>query len=440
MRKTFVVAMREYQAAVRTKTFIITLVLMPIMMGGGVGMQLLLHDKVDTTDKHIAVVDLTGQLYIPLSSAATERNEKGIFVEEEGETKQIKPRYLIEQETPVSDNRDEMIFALSERVRNEEIFGFVIIEPDAINNSDPNPMRHAMSYYSNSPTYDDILRWIDDPINEAIQVSRMKTANLDAAIVMKATQKHRMANLGLVEKDEDGKITKAQQTNELANIIVPLGMMMLMFMTIMIGATPLVHSVLEEKMQRISEVLLGSVPPFQLMMGKLLGMVGVSMTIGTIYLVGSAVAVHFAGYGEMFPSHIVWWFLIFQALAVLMFGSLFIAVGAAVSDLKEAQNVMTPMTLVMIVPMFVWINVVKEPTSSFSTVLSLIPPFTPMLMTIRQAVPPGVPTWQPLLGVVLMLITTVGCVFVAGRIFRIGILMQGKAPSIREAMSWIVRG
>ncbi len=440
MRKTFVVAMREYQAAVRTKTFIITLVLMPVMMGGGVGMQILLHDKVDTKDKHIAVVDLTGQLYESLSSAATERNEKGIFVEEEGVKKQVQPRYLVEQTTPTSDDRDELLLDLSEQVRNEEIFGFVIIEPDAIVNSDPNPMRQAMSYYSNSPTYDEVLRWIDDPINEAIQIRRMKTANLDAEVVTKATQKHRMANLGLVEKDEAGIITKAQQTNELANIIVPLGMMMLMFMTIMIGAQPLVHSVLEEKMQRISEVLLGSVPPFQLMMGKLLGMVGVSMTIGTIYLAGSAVAIYYAGYGEMFPSHIVVWFLVFQALAVLMFGSLFIAVGSAVSDLKEAQNVMTPMTLVMVAPMFVWINIVKEPTSTFAVVLSLIPPVTPMLMTIRQAVPPGVPNWQPLLGVVLMLITTFICVFIAGRIFRIGILMQGKAPSFREAMSWIAHG
>ncbi len=440
MHKTFVIAMREYQAAVRTKTFIITLVLMPVMMGGGVGVQFLLHDKVDTKDKHIAIVDLTGQLYESINGAAQERNEHEIFREEDDTQKQILPRYMIEQVKPTTTERDELLFSLSERVRNEEILGFVIIEPDSIENSDPNPMRQALSYYSNSPTYDDVLKWIDDPINEQIQIRRMIKANLDADIVMRATQKHRMANLGLVEKDEDGHITKAQQTNEVANILVPLGMMMLMFMTIMIGAQPLVHSVLEEKMQRISEVLLGSVPPFQLMMGKLLGMVGVSMTIGTIYLIGSAVAIHYAGYGEMFPAHIVWWFLVFQGLAVLMFGSLFIAVGAAVSDLKEANNVMTPMTLVMVAPMFVWMNVVREPSSMFSTVLSLIPPVTPMLMTIRQAVPPGVPVWQPLVGVVLMLITTVGCVFIAGRIFRIGILTQGKAPSFREAMSWVARG
>ncbi|MBN4058866.1 ABC transporter permease [bacterium AH-315-J04] len=438
--------MREYQAAVRTKTFIITLILMPVMMGGGIAVQLLLKDTVDTTDKHIAVVDLTGQLYDSVSSAAAERNEKDIFsqeeeeVEKEGDKKQVKPRYMIEQETPATDDRDEMIFALSERVRNEELFSFVIIEADAIDSSDPNPMRQALSYYSNSPTYNDVRRWIDDPINVAIQMIRMNKENLDVEVVSRVTQQHRMSNLGLVDKDESGQITKAQQTNEIANIMIPMGMMMLMFMTIMIGAQPLVNSVLEEKMQRISEVLLGSVPPFQLMMGKLLGMVGVSLTIGTMYLAGSAAAIYYAGYGEMFPSHIVWWFLIFQGLAVLMFGSLFIAVGAAVSDLKEAQNVQTPMTLFMVAPMFVWLNVVQEPTSTFSVVLSLIPPVTPMLMTIRQAVPPGVPTWQPLLGVVLMLITTVICVFVAGRIFRIGILMQGKAPTFREAIGWIARG
>jgi ABC-2 type transport system permease protein len=91
-------------------------------------------------------------------------------------------------------------------------------------------------------------------------------------------------------------------------------------------------------------------------------------------------------------------------------------------------------------PLFVWINVAREPTSTFSTVTSLIPTATPMLMILRVAVPPGVAWWQPVLGLVLMLFTTMMLVYVAGRIFRVGILMQGKGASVRDLARWIIRG
>jgi len=250
----------------------------------------------------------------------------------------------------------------------------------------------------------------------------------------------RIANLGLVSLDEAGNVTEAKETNKIANMFVPMGLMMLMFMVVMVGAPPLMQSVLEEKMQRIAEVLLASIAPFPLMMGKLLGMVGVSLTIATVYLVGAYIGIHRAGYGHFFPVHVVWWFILYVSLAVLMFGSLFIAVGAAVSDLKESQSMIMPVMLVVVSPMFVWMNVVKEPSSTFSTVVSLIPPMTPTLMVLRQTVPPGVPLWQPVLGAVLVLLTTIVSVFVSGRIFRVGILMQGKGAKVSEMLRWVLRG
>jgi ABC-type Na+ efflux pump permease subunit len=217
--------------------------------------------------------------------------------------------------------------------------------------------------------------------------------------------------------------------------------MMLMFMAIMVGATPLVQTVLEEKMAKISEVLLGSIPPFQLMLGKLLGTVGVSVTLVSFYLAGAFFALWYAGYSEYFPSvSLLIWVVLFQILAVLMYGSLFSAVGAAVSDMKEAQSTMLPVMIIAMSPMFIWIQVVQNPSSRFSLFVSLFPPATPMLMVIRQSVPPGVPTWQPVLGIVLVLLTTLICVFCAGRIFRVGVLIQGKGASYWQMLQWIVRG
>jgi ABC-2 type transport system permease protein len=206
------------------------------------------------------------------------------------------------------------------------------------------------------------------------------------------------------------------------------------------SAAPLMNSVLEEKMQRIAEVLLGSIPPFQLMLGKLLGSVAVSLTTATVYLVGTYAALERAGYAQYFPWHLIWWFVVFQALAVLMFGSIFIAIGAAVTDLKEAQSMMTPVMLLLIAPMFVWFNVVREPNSTIALAMSLFPPITPMLMIVRQAVPPGVPVWQPLVAITLVITATMVCVFAAGRIFRVGMLMQGKGAKVSEMIRWAIRG
>jgi ABC-2 type transport system permease protein len=99
-----------------------------------------------------------------------------------------------------------------------------------------------------------------------------------------------------------------------------------------------------------------------------------------------------------------------------------------------------PVMLLAMLPLFVWINVAREPTSTFSTVASLIPTATPMLMILRVAVPPGVGWWQPALGLVLMLITTVVFVYAAGRVFRVGLLMQGKGASVSDLARWIFRG
>src|SRR5262249_43696890 len=107
---------------------------------------------------------------------------------------------------------------------------------------------------------------------------------------------------------------------------------------------------------------------------------------------------------------------------------------------QEAQTMLMPVTLLAVMPMFVMVQVIREPDSSLATWFSLVPTATPMLMTARLAIPPGIPTWQPIVGVVLVLVTTLLCVYAAGRIFRVGILMQGKGASFSDLLRWIVRG
>ena len=439
MRKIMVVAVREYQAAVKTKAFVITLVAMPMLMGGSIVAQIFLKDQVDTRDRKIALVEDSGLMFGAVAEAAREWNESKIYTGEGDRRKQVQPRFNVEHYEPATDDLDQIRYDLSERVRSKELFAFAIIPPniaEPVGEGSP----PSIVYHSNSPTYRDLRFWLTRTINDEVRRQRFSRAGLDPSVVREATRPVSVEDVGLVTRDESGAITTAEETNKAQTFGVPAGLMMLLLMVVMVGASPLVNSVLEEKMQRIAEVLLGSIPPFQLMLGKLLGTVGVSLTLGAVYLVGAFLALNYAGYGSFFPTHLVWWFALYLSLAVLMYGSVYIAVGAACSDIKETQSMLMPVMIVIMAPLFVWMNVLQAPTATFSVAISLFPPATPMLMLLRQSIPPGVPMWQPALGVALVMLTTLIFVFAAGRIFRVGILMQGKGAKFSEMLRWAIRG
>lgn len=461
MRKVFVIAAREYKAAVKTKSFLVSVLMLPLMMGGSVLVQLLLKDQVDLGAKRFVVVDRTpdGKLAGVLEKAANSRNAKAIH--DPKTEKQILPEFMVTVEAPQKDISLQR-FNLSERVRKQEIFGFLEIGDDVLKpspapptgpifasrrNADslrrtPNlPDGFLLRYQSNSPTYDEFYRWAEQVLNQAIWQSRCETAGISREKLTEIVQPVPLVIKGLARRNPvTGEIEEGKDENEIASILIPGGLMALMFMLILVGATPLMNGIVEEKMQRIAEVLLGSVRPFELMLGKLLGMVAVSVTLSAVYLGGAYWAANRYDLAHFISGPLICWFLLYQMLAVLMFGSLFIAIGAACTDLRETQSMVWPVMLLATTPMFIWINVVREPNSSFSTAASFFPFATPMLMVIRLAVPPGVPTWQPLLGVLLVLATSLLCVWAGGRIFRLGILLQGKGANMGQLLKWVVRG
>jgi ABC-2 type transport system permease protein len=446
MRKALVVAAREYFAAVKTKSFVIGVVLMPILMGGGIIVQALLKDQVDPRPKHFAVIDRTpGHQFYEILVAASEARDKQLTNKETGQ--RTKPSFQLERvDVPADANLPEVRLDLSERVRNAELTGFLEIGPDILKpaglpGGPPPPQARAVRYQTNRPSYMDFPKWVEATIHLSAMSARGEQKGLSATDVATIIQPVPLLNKGLTKRDPyTGEIVDAPDQNPIVALLLPGGLVVLMFMVVLMGCAPLMQGVMEEKMQRIAEVLLGSVRPFPLMMGKLLGMAGVSLTMAAVYLSGAYWAVHHFGYAEYLTFEIIAWFLLYQVLAVFMFGSLYTAVGAACADMKEAQAMMMPVTLVIVMPMFVWIQVVQEPTSAFSMAVSLFPPATPLLMVARQSIPPGIPLWQPLLGVVLMVATTLLCVYAAGRIFRVGILMQGKGARFADLARWVIRG
>lgn len=452
MRKMLVIAAREYRVAVRTKTFVISLVMLPILMAGSFLLQWLSRGVVDTTDKHFVLVSHQAprELLDAIGTALDLYNRTQVFDQET--PKQIKPRLVIESIEPAGANpadHDQLRLKLSDQVRDGRLIGFMEIIPAARPGLEKKRLpktaaKHVpviLRYHTNRPTYLDFSRRVEKVVTDSVRTRLGKQASLTEAQVLALVNPVAVETKGLVRQGQrPGSIEESSEQGRFAGMIVPGVMMMLMFMVILMTATPLMQGVVEEKMQRIAEVLLGSVPPFELMMGKLLGMVGVSLTIAGVYLGGAYWAAHRFGFADYIGVELLIWFVVFQALAGLMYGSLFIAIGAACTDMKETQNLLWPVMLLACLPMFLLGSVLQEPSGPIARGLSFFPFATPTLMMARISAPPGVPWSEPAIGVALVLATTLVCIYAAGRIFRIGILLQGKGAPLAEILKWAIRG
>jgi ABC-2 type transport system permease protein len=427
MSKVSTVAGAEFGMLVRTRAFIITVALVPVLMMGSVAIQGLVAKQVDDTPRRFAVVDRTGVLYDPIAAAARLRADAlqaGLAVG---------ARFLPEKIEAQGREPDEVRLELSERVQAGEIFAFVDIAPGVLAPG----IFGRVYYFSEHPTQDDLRRWLDQAINDEVRGLRLKGAGVDPDIVTRLDQPVPVENLGLLTRTPSGEVKQAERVDSVRAYIVPLGLMYILFLTIFMSAPQLMNAVMQEKMSKISEVLIGSVSAFELMLGKLAGSAATSVVLAVVYLGGGLAVAAYWGHAGLLTPQLVFFFLIFMSLAVLFYGSIFIAVGAACSDLKDAQSLITPVMLVAVVPMFAWQAVLRSPMSPFSIAISLFPPATPFMMLLRLAVTPTPPWWQVALGVALTGAATLGCVWAAARIFRIGILATGKSAGLAQMIRWL---
>ena len=227
---------------------------------------------------------------------------------------------------------------------------------------------------------------------------------------------------------------------------------MIIFMTALGYGQTLMRSVIEEKNSRIMEVLVSSISPFQLMAGKVVGLGMASLTqvaiwfaigLGLWFFRGSLnVSADIAGI--IFNPVFLVYFILFLILGYLLYSTLFALIGSIVNSDKEAQNFIFPITMSLILPVMIAMYIVQDPDSTIAVVLSLIPIFTPTMMILRLNFA-AVDTFsfanpmivQATIGVVLTLLATIGIIWVTGKIFRVGILMYGKRPTLPEIIKWV---
>lgn len=448
MRKIWVIAAREYRAAVRSKYFLITLLLMPVLMLATVGLQIASKRLDDTKEKKIAIVDRSPGGRIASALKADEAFFNQFLTTDPATGTRVNPSIEIEVVPASASDADAMLqqrYELSQRLERDDLFAVIEIGADVYtvrSNADPAKAADAESvrWQAKRPGEGPLGRWLDRRLNEAVQRERLVRENYDPEKVRLLQQLVPLKTKGLTKKDSTGKIEDAADEKGLANFFLPAILIALMFMNVMVGATPAMQGIVEEKGQRIAEVLLGSVRPFELMAGKLLGLAGVSLTMATVYLVGGYFVAAKYGMTDMLTPSLIVWFAIFQVLCLLIYGALFIAVGAAAADIKDTQTLLTPLMLVACLPFLALGPILLDPNGKIAVAASFFPFSAPMILVARESVPPGVPAWQMILGISITLATTVACVWGAGRIFRIGILMQGKGAKLKDLARWVFRG
>lgn len=438
MSKIFKLTKREYKASVKSKGFIIGLILAPIFMSGSMIAFMIFKDRVDVTDKKVAIIDRSGVIGESIIKAAENRNTNEIFDKETG--KKNKPAYLIEIVIPNEIDQKAQRLELSDRIRNGQLYAFVEIGSSVVH---PGKDQEAsrIAYYSKNAALDDLRGWLAWPINNQLRKLRLADAGIDENAVSDLFNWVNVDGLGLVSMDTGtGEVKDAHRTNEARAIGVPIVMMMLMFMMIMMSVSPMVSSVMEEKTQRIAEVMFGSVKPFEFMMGKVLGGLGVALTSSAVYVIGGILFLRRMDWTQYIPYHILPWFFAYMVLAVVMLGAMSAAMGSTCNEPKDAQSLTFPSILPAMIPMFIMMPVLREPQGTFATWLSFFPLFTPFLMLLRQSTSGGIPLWQPLVGLTGVILFTTLYVWTGGRIFRVAILMQGTPPKFANLVRWAIRG
>ncbi|MBC7782646.1 MAG: ABC transporter permease [Burkholderiales bacterium] len=456
MSKTRLIAVREYLSAVRTKGFIVGVILMPFLMGGGLLLQHLTRGIVDLEVRKAAVIDRTAdsKLFTLLESASTRRNQSKTL--DPDTRQQIKPEFQFQLAT-LTEDLNKLRLELSDKVRRGDLFAFIEIGPDVLapkshipttvpTAGDAYSMIEAVNdpdslvyYTSNRPTYAELREFVQQTLQPRIVGARLGQSQTSIETITKLSGTL-VVPRGLAEKDPSGNLTFEPRKNEILLIVLPIVLIMLMLVVVLVGASPLTTNIIEEKQLRIGEVLLGSVTPFQLMFGKLLGGVATSLTLGVIYITGAIVVASRLGVLHLVTPSLIVWFLVFTVVASLMYGSLFVVAGAAASNIKEAQALVTPVMLIVVMPMFLIGPMMNEPHGLIARIGTFFPLSAPLVTMFRLAVPPALPWWQPLVAICGSGLMMLVLIWLAGRVFRAGFLLVGRPASLKELVGWILRG
>lgn len=442
MNRILVIARREFAAMVGTKAFLLTLVMMPILMLGGLVLMPLLGKLGGVKERRIVVADASEDgVWLPLiENAADEYNAiiQGMAEtgdESPGKKNPFDGAELFRFEAAESEAlTDDQRLALSDKIRDGTLYAILEIPATfgAVDELGAPSKDSAAVFSSQDAMMSGARRWLESLLRNQVRQQRLEDLGIDADLVARADVPISVQANSPYKKSATGDVESQRGENMLAGFFLPFGVMMLMFMVIIMAAQPMMESGMEEKQHRIAEILLGSVSPTELMTGKLLGNVAGSFVVFSMYAVGALLVVRYNAWQVDLDYAKLPWLLVFQVLGVLLYSSVFLTIGASVSELKEAQSLLFPAWIVLLSPLMVWFHASRDPNGVVATSLSFFPPSSPLMMALRLSGPQSIPWWHPPLAAVILLLATFAILRVAARIYRVSLLRADSAASFKK--------
>lgn len=338
------------------------------------------------------------------------------------------PDLRLEERPPDADIQQEKAW-LTEAEQERKHVALIVIHPNAVVPSDGATQYGSYDLFV-PPNLDDRAdAEIQQSLREALIDARGEAQALNRTKINAIIQVPRVRSVTVTEGDE-------RQTVRGFNIVLPVSVAALLFIGVITGGQALLTSTVEEKSNRVIEVLLSAVSPMELMAGKLLGQLAVSLLVLALYIaMGLTVLTSLALFG-LFNLWLILYMLIFFVIMYLVFGSLMMAVGAAVNEMREAQGLMMPLMLILMVPWILWMPISRNPNSLLSVALSFVPPINTFAMLLRMASSAPPPWWQVWISIAIGVGTVVVAIWFAAKVFRIGLLMYGKPPNFATLIRW----
>ena len=322
----------------------------------------------------------------------------------------------------------------------QKLVGLLVIDPDAVvpesagadgaASAGPVPTFGGYQLYTRPRLDARVARDIERAATDEILRGRYDNAGYDPDTLRALTTVNERATQEITE-------TGTRESNLELQIFIPAGFMILIMIAVFTGGQYLLTTTIEEKASRVIEVLLSAVSATELMTGKILGQMLVGLVLITIYAGLGVTALIVFSMTDLIQPRVVAVMPALFVLAYLMIASLMAAIGSAVNELREAQSLMTPVMLIMAVPYFLFMPISLSPNATYSVVLSMIPPISPFVMMLRVASNQPPPLWQVLLSIALMAAGALFLLWLAGKVFRVGLLMFGKPPNLVTLVKWV---
>ncbi len=453
MRNIFNIAKREFLATVATRAFIIGLLIVPAI----IGVLILVIPRVFNikgvkVQGDIVVIDPTGRVlpelkntFDPVRIAARRKEEtQKVFAnapkavqrfagnaadEKIGEALGPIPDIRILERSPDSNIERDKEW-LNEKSKDQPHLALIVIHRNAVVPSGGGQDYGSYDLYVPPKLDERIEGEIQQGLREAIVNARLQLRSLDRSTIDAIVKVPPVQSVTVTPNNQ-------QRTLKGLNILFPLAFGFLLFMGVMGGGGQLLTTMVEEKSSRVVEVLLSAVSPLELMSGKLLGQMAASLLGMCIYLtMGIGLLSFFALLGLLNFSLIIY-LLIFFAITYLVIGSLMMAVGSAVNDMKEAQGLLAPLTICFVIPWMLWFPISQDPNSTLSLVLSFVPPVNTFVMLLRMTASEPPPFWQVWASIAIGAGSVFCALWFAAKIFRIGLLMFGKPPNFATLIRWV---